>query len=202
MASPLGGLTPSGTGCRHPVCSPASTPSCPQICWVASLQPTMSASVLCLPHPSSFHQKQSVVQSCQLIAQQVLSSCPFFSLSLPMPWSPHHGSHPHYCSLLTGLTASISAPPLSSLPEANHSVKCSVHPLGEEKGLEQPSNTSTIKSKLEGHLGGSVSVTSAFSSGHDLGVPGWSPMSGSTSAESLLLPLPLPLLSGRALSLK
>ena len=42
-----------------------------------------------------------------------------------------------------------------------------------------------LKIILLGHLGGSVDEVSAFSSGHDLGVLGWSPMSGSlTSGES------------------
>ena len=48
--------------------------------------------------------------------------------------------------------------------------------------------------QLQGRLGGSVGEACAFGSGHDLGVLGSSPTSGSAGSLLLLLPLPLPLL--------
>lgn len=52
-----------------------------------------------------------------------------------------------------------------------------------------------LKLSSEGRLGGSVSKVSAFGSGHDTGVLGSSPASsGLPAPQSLLLPLPLPLL--------
>ena len=50
-------------------------------------------------------------------------------------------------------------------------------------------NSEDQEGELQGHLDGSVSEASAFSSSHDLRVLGWSPRQAPCSAGSLLLPL-------------